>query len=436
MTKKLTRSLVENAFLPAREITDPERFAGRRTQVDSCYLAMLAEGTSMALLGNRGMGKTSLARQVVSLASGSVDLLERYEIEHERPLDFLAIYFTCGSDIQNTQHLLERLLTSQDCLAPWVYYTPSAAKTMSRYQPKFGANIFGLELGLAGEKSTEVSSVSAAPPSDVYAVFTNVLSAIASSGAAKDGILIVVDEFDQIPDKNGFASFLKALATNVPKCRFCIVGVAQDLQGLIEEHKSADRLFAGGVVPVPDMTPDELSEIIDLAETHVSNEIVFDVAARSKLVEGLANGHPYMVHLIGKHALRRAYITKQPIVTVRDIDETLRHIAESGADPVLEKRYKTAVASSGQREAVLRALAKFEKAGEVWTGDAYPEAIASGVDNPSQYVGSLVTQDYGAEVVKVRDRYYRFRDSLFKTYVSVRPSQYSPEASVSQSEDD
>ena len=43
------------------------------------------------------------------------------------------------------------------------------------------------------------------------------------------------------------------------------------------------------------------------------------------------------------------------------------------------------------------------------------------MDNPSQYVGQLVTEEYGGEVEKVRDRYYRFHDSLFATYVKARP---------------
>ena len=92
---------------------------------------------------------------------------------------------------------------------------------------------------------------------------------------------------------------------------------------------------------------------------------------------------------------------------------------------MLESRYKRAIASSPQREAVLRALAAVEKGGEVWTTDAYPIATTAGVDNPSQYVGNLVTEEYGAEIVKVRERYYRFRDSLFRAYVRVRPTQYN-----------
>ena len=419
-----TLEQVENAFLPAREITDPARFAGRRKQIEDAYLALMTQGANLALVGNRGMGKTSLARQIIAMATGQNVLLERHQVRHDKKLDFLSVYFTCGREIESTEHLLERLLTTHDCLASWVYDAPSAKKTMAKYQPKFGAKILGVEVGLSGEKSTELTSSTAGPSADTFAVFTNVLSALAAEQPAKDGLLIVVDEFDQVRDKTGFASLLKSLATNVPAARFCLVGVAHDLYDLISEHQSADRLFAGGVIPVPDMNETELTEIMSIAENQLGRAIVFDDSAKRRLVK-LAQGHPYMVHLIGKHALRSAWRTNANMIVGADIDNTLKLIAESGADPVLESRYKRAIASSAQREAVLRALAAVEKGGEVWTSDAYPIATKAGVENPSQYVGNLVTEEYGAEIVKVRERYYRFRDSLFRAYVTVRPTQYS-----------
>lgn len=420
----LSLERVENAFLPAREITDPNRFAGRRRQIEDSYLALMTQGANLALLGNRGMGKTSLARQVIAIATGENVLLGRYAIPHDRKLDFLSVYFTCGMDVENTEHLLERLLTTHDCLASWIYDVPAAKKTMAKYQPKFGAKLLGVEIGLGGERGTEITTETAGPTADTFAVFTNVLRALAAEQPARDGILIVVDEFDQIRDKTGFASLLKSLSTNVPSVRFCLVGVAHDLYNLIAEHQSADRLFAGGVIPVPDMTEAELAEIINMAVNQLDGHLNFEADAKQRLVK-LAQGHPYMVHLIGKHALRSAWRAQKSSINAAAIDTTLRLIAESGADPVLESRYKRAIASSPQREAVLRALAHVEKGGEIWTTDAYPIATAAGVDNPSQYVGNLVTEDYGGELVKVRERYYRFKDSLFRAYVTVRPSQYS-----------
>jgi Cdc6-like AAA superfamily ATPase len=421
----LTVERIENAFLPAREITDPARFAGRAPQIEQSYLALVSEGANIAIVGNRGIGKSSLARQVMAMATAKNDLLTRYGIKVGEPLDFLTMYLACGKETASVDHLLTRLLTSHDCLASWIYYFPEAKKVIEAYAPKFSAGLFGLvNAELGGEKATETEAKSAAPQPDLATVFTNVVSAMTKQKATKNGILFVLDEFDQIRDASGFASLLKALATNVPEVRFCIVGVAHDLYALMKEHQSADRLFAGAVINLPSMTEAELTEIIKIAERSIDGEIVFDDSAKKRLVS-LAQGHPYMVHLVGKHSLRGAWKESRKTVTSSDIDATLRLIAASGADPVLEARYKRSIASSPQREAVLRAMAESEKGNEVWTTDAYPVAIKAGVDNPSQYVGSLVTEEYGAEIQKVRERYYRFKDSLFRAYVMARPAEYA-----------
>jgi len=52
-------------------------------------------------------------------------------------------------------------------------------------------------------------------------------------------------------------------------------------------------------------------------------------------------------------------------------------------------------------------------------------ALQYGVENPSQYVGQLVTEQFGAELQNIRERYYRFKDSLFVAYVSARPPQFT-----------
>lgn len=292
------------------------------------------------------------------------------------------------------------------------------------YSPELSAKLFGVGAKLGGEKGTESESTPAVGSHSIDTVFTNVCHAIAEQEVASDGLLIIVDEFDQVRDPTGMAGLLKSLATNVPKVKFCVVGVARDIQNLMREHESADRLFAGSIIQLPPMSDQELSEIVSIGEDSIGGYIRFAEDATERLVT-LAQGHPYMVHLIGKYALRRAFQSDMREITVEMIDATLQSIAERGADPVLEGRYKKAVASSPQREIVLKALAQVRGAdGECWTTDAYKIALEAGVDNSSQYVGQLVTEDYGAEVEKVRERYYRFRDSLFAAYALARPRQY------------
>ena len=418
MASKLTITEVENAFIPAKEISDPQRFAGRVKAIEDCYYALISEGTNIAIIGNRGIGKSSLARQVTNISKGDNELLQKIGIKTDRKLDFLPIYFACGKSISTHKELLEKLLTNKDCLYDWSYDIPKARKSLEKYQPKFNVGL----VSLGGERSSETTSGTSQPEHDVETIFTNVVSAIVEQDMAKNGLLFIIDEFDQINDKTGFASFLKALATNVPNVKFCIVGVAHDMQGLMQEHASSDRLFAGGIINLPPMDEPELSEIVRGAEQSIGSSIIFDTNATLKLVK-LAQGHPYMVHLIGKYALRFAFRNNGHEISTLDIDSTLKSIAESGTDPVLEGRYKKAVASSNQREIVLKALGEVQSLGsEIHTADAYKKAIDKGVDNPSQFVGHLVSEDYGSEIVKIRERYYRFKDSLFVAYLNARPT--------------
>ena len=147
---KLDVETVENAFLPAREITDPRRFAGRTALIEQAYLGLVSQGTNLAILGNRGVGKSSLARQLIHIATGKTELLKRHGIPHGRQLDFLTLYYTCGNSITGTDHLLERLLTSADCLSPWVYDIPAAKRILNAYTPKFEARPFGVGVALSG----------------------------------------------------------------------------------------------------------------------------------------------------------------------------------------------------------------------------------------------------------------------------------------------
>jgi len=423
--KRPSITQVENAFQPAKEANVASRFAGRKQHVKDSYYGMIADGAHIAIVGNRGIGKTSLARQIGQIASGNNELLLKLNIPHDGMLDYLTVYLACGESISCTGELLERLLTSSKCLGDWIYDIPKASKEMKSYNPKFGVNIMGAEVGLGGEKSSQVTTERAITSHPIETVFMNTLDAMVEAKLASNGILIVIDEFDRIEDPSGFAAFLKALSTNVPQVKFCIVGVAQDIFNLMKEHKSTDRLFAGTIIPLPSMEDDELKEIIRIAEKSIASYIEFDDNATKRLV-ALAQGHPYMIHLVGKYSLRLAFEENQRVITSEAISRAVKSIAERGADPVLEGRYKKAVASSPQREIVLKALADTrDEHGEIWTSNAYKIALDNGVDNSSQYVGQLVTEEYGGEIEKLRERYYRFHDSLFTAYVLARPPMFA-----------
>jgi Cdc6-like AAA superfamily ATPase len=412
---------VENAFQPAKEISDIERFAGRAKPVSEAFLGLMAEGANLAIVGNRGIGKTSLARQVQNFGRGDNSLIHKLALPYAHNFDFYVVYLACGNEIKTSEDLLSRLLISDTCLGNWLYDVPKNKKMIQALSPKLSIRLFGVGAELGTSNTHEQIHEIVAVPQTIEAVFENVVRTFVDEGLTKDGLLIVIDEFDQISDPTGIGPFLKALATNTEKVKFCIVGVAKDIQDLMKEHESADRLFAGTIIALDPMSGNELKEIVSIAEHTTASYFTFSDASRNRLVH-LAQGHPYLVHLIGKVAIREAYRKDQRVIDLADIDAALQSIAENGSDPVLEGRYRKAVASSSQRESVLKALAANEDdRGEVWTTNAYKAALEVGVDNSSQYVGQLVTDEFGAEIERVRERYYRFKDSLFAAYVKARP---------------
>lgn len=65
-------SVLVNAFRPAQEVDDPRYFAGRARQVADLTDALHLMGSTPLIYGARGLGKTSLAIQMMRIAQGAV----------------------------------------------------------------------------------------------------------------------------------------------------------------------------------------------------------------------------------------------------------------------------------------------------------------------------------------------------------------------------
>jgi AAA+ ATPase superfamily predicted ATPase len=413
---KATRKQIINAFSPAREITDAKLFAGRKQQIQSVLDALYSEGTNIAIIGGRGIGKTSLARQILNIAQGNNDIFAKLDISCDFKFDFLPVYYACGKDVQTINDLLIRLLTLQDCLLDWIYDIPEAIKEMSKIGGGFDIKL----LKIGADKEQETTSKKAISTHEIDVIFENILKKLVAQNIATNGILIIVDEYDQIENPKGFAKLLKSLATSTPKVKFCIVGVAQDMQNLMQEHGSSDRLFAGGVINLPYMSMEELDEIVSNAEFSINQSIKFDASARKKMIE-LASGHPYLIHLLGRESLKIVHSESIENINEELINRTIKDIAKKETDPNLESRYKKAISHSYQRECILKSLATNILEEEISISEVYEELTVRKIDNPQIYVGQLVSLEYGAEIEKTREKYYRFKDSLFAAYVKARP---------------
>lgn len=297
-----------SAFTPAKEVQDIDRFAGRVSTLDALSAALQSDGTQIILYGQRGIGKSSLSRVLTQIAVNDEFAIARLETKPLKSFDYLPIHITCDDSVTNVDKLCLRLLTDDQALAPWIPFKVTERSSAQEGGGKLSVKILELSGKLTGsitERQVEVEA-------DVTSTFVNACRKVVSSGVAKDGVLIVVDEFDRISDKSGIASLLKALGPE--KVTFALVGVASDIRDLIADHESVARQITDGTILVPPMDPNELAEIIARAMSALGDKYSFELAAIT-WITSIARGHPFYIHLVGKHALLRAIAQKSSVVT-------------------------------------------------------------------------------------------------------------------------
>jgi Cdc6-like AAA superfamily ATPase len=414
---------IMNVFTPALAIGDPARFAGRQEQLDAVSMALQSEGTQIVIYGNRGVGKSSLARQLAAIAQGDMTVIDRLKLKPSSLPDYLVVSVECDDSITDMRALILRLLTDDDALAPWVPFKVEKITAGG----EFGGGLNIKVLNISGKLSNSDTLEREAVEQDLYATFGNAISHILGTGVVS-GILFIVDEVDRIRNRDDLPSVIRARGAD-PRVKFALVGVGTTPQELIAGHESIVRQISDGCVEMPPMSPEELRGIFDNAHTALQEEgISFDSEAQDWII-GVAKGHPYYVHLLGKHSLIRAVSTGEKSISEAMARDVLAEIANKGTAKVQEAAYLKAIGHSYVREFVLKSFAGQEN-DEVNTSVVYPKiSSARRMDNSavSVYVGHLVSDKFGGVLEKTRERHYRFKDSLFKAYAAARPFQYTPD---------
>ena len=386
----ITYTDVLGAFQPAKEISDPRRFSGRGAQLIAGAQLLLA-GDHIFVYGARGIGKSSLARQLQIIADGNSQLLKEIESPMaDEKLDFATCFIARDESINNINQLLYRLTIDSDCFAKFpylheLYGAPPPYKELQNLDP------------------------------DRVSDFWRRASLIAQHH--KNGLAIFVDEFELIRAHDGFASFLKA---GKEKVMFVVTGIANTEKELVRDHQSIERQLTTGKLPLKEMNETELRAVVDKAEQLIKDEIRFTEDARKELVRCVL-GQPYLLHLIGRQSLLEAFGRKRTEVGIDELQNALEHVAENKTDSGLEDRYRRSIGHSMQREIILRAFARHCNP-SAHTSQVYPEAELAGVTNPSYYAGELQKEQYGKELSKQSEQYYGFRDRLFQAYVVSTPT--------------
>lgn len=274
MPEQLDRlSLLGTSFSPSAPIDQKTLFSGRLAQLTDVLNAVNQKGQHVILFGERGVGKTSLAR----VLSGGLRV-------NGKPIITASINCDGTMTFSSLWHKILREIV--------VYSTKKG-------------------IGFTAETSTSAMSLSqqlpeVVTPDDVRHLFGRIGKAV-----------IVIDELDRLTDRSAtslLADTIKTLSDHAVDATLLLVGVADSVETLIAEHQSVERALVQ--VRMPRMSPPELHQIVDTGLAAAGMTI--DADAKNKIA-ALSQGLPHYTHLLALYASQRSVQTNREKVTVEDV---------------------------------------------------------------------------------------------------------------------
>jgi Cdc6-like AAA superfamily ATPase len=375
---------IKTLFTPAAPISTKELFAGRRSQLQRLIDAVAELGRHAVLFGEQGVGKTSLA---------------------------------------NTFHTYVELFNEENLTVIKKQASPTD-KFSSLWKKVFRDLSFEIKRkGDYGNDDIESGSLA-----DLYPEISpdDILRELGRF-SSEVPVVVIFDEFDKLTDvatKKAMSHTIKALSDTGIRTTIILVGVADDINTIIEEHRSITRNLAE--IKMPRMSKDELNEILDSRYRKAGMKIAGD--ARWKIVT-LSRGLPEYVHALGKAAALRAIGGHRLTITEHDVNPAITDLIVQ-SDQSTSSAYRTATGSNNKnalyRQVLLAcALADADDEGKFAAKDVVkPLSGILGKKISFENFQSHLTAFASDERGRILDRLgkknafrYRFREPKMQPYV-------------------
>ncbi len=250
------------AFSPAAPVNDRTLFADRPDQSMACLRAFLQRGRHIALYGERGVGKTSLA------------------------------------------NIIPRLIT--DANLPQTDAIRVDCNTTDSYNSVWKKIFRRLEMPIPDQ--LESNSLDPIDPEEIIYLLEK-----------RDRTnLIVIDEFDRMENDDALtllADTVKAFADASLPTTLMFVGVASSLTNLLGEHESIIRNVEQ--VRMPRMLTRELEATLQNGYARI-DDLTLSPSAQSQIVQ-TAEGLPHYVHTLGSEAALSAINDDRNEVSTADV---------------------------------------------------------------------------------------------------------------------
>jgi hypothetical protein len=394
-------------FETGRAVRDEDRFIGRRHELRTALGALRARGAAIAVFGEAGFGKTSLALEIARIATGQdVKLCESPELKGCIPIvgfSHHVVYYSCRAGVDvNLETTLESVLRDR------VDSHIGRVTTLPEFQRRLSAPEYA-----DVKRELEAFQRRDANASNALGLFRS-LGSIAYEAFGRE-LVVILDEFDVIRDKSGFATLIKEL----PQVKFVLVGTAVDVRLLVQEHASVPRQLAEGQIRLRAMSREELVAVITNEEARGKNRFSFTPQAKYSIADA-ARGVPYFVHFLGRHALdlacrdEAAAGVSKVLVELRHLDQALQERLVDLVD--LEKEYVELVDGRWEREVVLKLLSARNE-NPIFLGNVRPIAERLGVKKVETPIRAFVK---AGVLVREAEAMYQFSDTRLKVYARLR----------------
>lgn len=263
-----------NPFIPGDPIIKNSDFFGRKDELE-IVLDCIVNQRNVIITGDRGIGKTSLANQVV-------------EYLHNERLGFVASYActkeTSLNDIcEGLLNSLKRILIDTEEL--------TERKLKIKFEiPKF----------ISIEESSKYEKIQY---TNILNRFIDTIVSLSNKFQIKnEKICFFIDEIDVLKEVD-ISSFIKTTKEHLQRERinnvaFLLVGQRGHIYKLIEKHPSIGRTLTTVIVPL--MNEVELRKIIDNGEE--ISRIRFDEGVKKGIID-LSNGFPSVTQFLSYYAL-------------------------------------------------------------------------------------------------------------------------------------
>lgn len=383
-------------FTPDLPIDAPDRFSGRKAQMDSVVDSLFQLSNNQPrhtiITGDRGIGKSSVLTQVKNIAEGEMDLINRLDIDPGvDKFDFICAWHDCSTD-QNPSILASRILQQLE----------------NRVKSVF--NGLKLELNVAGILKVGGKDSSVATISEISERFCSDLATVSNQtkGKGKLGVILFFDELDRVKTDSGIATFFKLSAEKLSRDKvkniaFFAAGITGAIQNLEEEHGSIYRTFKD--VPLPKLEEAEVNEILEAGFKAVN--CTYD-AAVTKSVFGMSAGYPEPVHLLGSQLLNS---DSDDHLDADDFENAKIEVIETLRRNKLASSLQSA--GSGKYQKILQAMATYSGANVPLSYITKETGYEQ--NQYSTNMGNLIKRD----VISQMDRgVYCFVDPLLKEYIN------------------